>query len=860
MTLAPSKFRNGIFLFFLLITFAANIAGGCLNYVIWSEGELGRDLYRTLAQSSMGLYVAAGGVAILCILFTAFTYILSFDHHRPARPRLSIYLLLFSFCFFITAYVLGTNGVPVENIPAFVGGVLASLVLPLAVFPIESQLGKIALRSAQALFRGGSIAKALRVVQWSLALRPANKTAEDLYGRCLAETGNIEAALPILERSLGENPDNPDLLRLFYEHYAGKQDAKRELEFLEHLQKVQPKPRQFERLVELWRADGQTERVLTELQKLQGDERKAWHPLMVELLFELKKYDAIPDLAHELELYGPPFTASMDCWEKLAEAQPLSPLPLEALTGLYDRLGNRAMAIQYLEQLTKLHPDDPSFRRKLIAHCRETHQTDAVRFHQEELVRRGQANTREKLDVANALFTLAEHTKLEKMLRGDPDMLEDPMGAYLLAAMLFETRRWSAALDQVRRARLLDPENDVRSLLLSLENRTKARILEDELQQFGDQVHSAPDNEELQFSYIDRLVASHSYEKAVLELDQMLERIPGKRDKITTSIEQLLEKHGNNFRLMAYLADIRLREGKAEAVFDLYRSMAAESMTPDDVLREGAQKVLDIEPGYLPALFTIAEVSAHSGDHEQVLTRIGAFHAAGGEISDATARLEFEACRKLGRTEEAIATGETLLQMHPDDYSLLGVMAQLLEKADKLDGALRCYHKLHDHAPEDLETNRSIARVEQVVKRKRLDLLLKRLTTDPNTGPIHEEIGDIYHDFGQMNDAIVSYQKAALRPELHDVATTKLAYVLARKTMYTEAQEALNEAELRFDQAPELQKKMKTLMFKTAELMESDRQLDMALAVYKRIFRVDAGYRDVVERIERLQRLHKPGR
>ena len=857
MTLAPSKFRNGIFIVLLFTTFALNLAGGYLNYVIWSEGELSKDIYQALAQSSMGLYVAAGGVAILGILLTALTYIVSFDHRRPSRPRLRIFLLFFSFCFFISAYLLGTNGVAADNIPAFVGAIAASLVLPLVVFPIESQLGRGFLRSAQALFRGGSIAKALRVVKWSMALRPGNKTAEDLYGRCLAEAGNMEEAMPILERSLGENPDDPALLRLFYEHYAKKQDLKRELEFLQHLHHVQPRPKHFERLVELWRGEGQNEHVLSELQKLHGDERKAWHPLMVELMFELKKYDEIPAMAHELEIYGPPFTAAMDCWEKLAEAQPLSPPPLEALTGLYDRLGNRTMAIQYLERLTELHPDDPMFRRKLISHCRETHQTEAVRFHEEELVRRGQANLREKLDVANALFTVADYGKLEKMLRADQEMLEDPMGAYLLAAMLFETRRWSAALDQVRRARLLDPESDVRSLLVSLENRTKARILEEELQQFGDQVHSAPDNEELQLSYIDRLVASQSYDKAVMELDRWLERKPTERQKITTFIEQLLERHGNNFRLMSYLADIRLREGNVTAVYDLYCAMASESMTPDEVLREGSRKILDIEPEFTPALLTMAEIAGRNGDYEQVLARLGAFHAAGGEISNVTARLEFEACRSLGRNEEAIATAETLLQMHPDDVDLLNEMARLLEKEDRLDGALRCYRKLHDLAPGDIEISRAIVRVEQSVKRKRLALLMKRLATDPNPGPIHEEMGDLYHDFGQMNDAIVSYQKAALRPELHDVATTKLAYVLARKGMYTEAQEALAETELRFDQAPDLQKKMKTLMFKTAELMESDQKFEMAMTVYKRIFRVDAGYRDVVERIERLQRLYK---
>ena len=858
---SPGKTRNTLFNALVPLATIGNLLCAVLIYVVWSEGQLGAPLYELLNEVPLGIHLAAGASAAVAIVLTAMTWLLSYDVHRLRRPRWRIYLVLASFGLFVAAYLLGAAGAPLLDIvEQAVVFPLVALLLPLLVAPAERLLGRALISSAWAVFRAGSITQALALVRLGLALKPQDPAAEDLYGRCMAESGRMEPAMPYLERSLAENPNDADLLRLFVEHHARAGDTKKELELLERLQSVKPTTRQFERLVDMWRADGQTKRVLDGLRGIHGDDRKRWQPLMRELLFELRDFDGVMELGHELEHHGPPFVDALDCFEKVAEIWPRRPEPLEAMLELHGRTGNRAMAIRHLEGLLALQPDNTTFRRRLIAHYREVHQPEAARSHLAALVDSGEANLREKIEVANELFAVAEHERLEKMLRGDKELMSDPRGAYLLAAVLFENGRMDAALRQVAAARVLGPESDIRSLLTSIETRAKSRIMEEELRDYADRVHASPDDLELQLSYVERLVATHAVDKAVMELDTLLARMPDQRTRIMCAIGDLLEKHGNNFRLMSFLADLRLREGDHIAVFDLYCTMARESLTPDDVLREGAEKVLREMPDYAPALLTLAKVAARDGDDAASARHLSRYLECGGEASEETTRMVFDSHRKLGRHAEAIAAGEQLLQLHPQDKGLLLDMADLLAAANNHVGALGCLARLREMDPDDLGIRRRITEAENLRKRHRIEELAAHALTAAEPGHALEELGDLYHDLGQFNDAIVTYQRAALQPGMHDVATAKLGYVLARKEMFTEAQEALAEVELRIDQQPDEQRKLKRLLFKTAELMENEKRVDEALAVYKRVFRVDAGYRDVVERIERLQRVQKQPR
>jgi tetratricopeptide (TPR) repeat protein len=145
-------------------------------------------------------------------------------------------------------------------------------------------------------------------------------------------------------------------------------------------------------------------------------------------------------------------------------------------------------------------------------------------------------------------------------------------------------------------------------------------------------------------------------------------------------------------------------------------------------------------------------------------------------------------------------------------------------------------------------------------KRARIAEIQALFAKGASTPELHEELGDLFHDFGQLNEAIAEYQRSALNDRERRIARAKLGYVLARKGMYLEADEALQEADLRSDLSAEAQSSLKALFYSSAQMMEEDGQDERALDLYRRIFRVDAAYRDVVSHIERLQRSDKKRR
>jgi tetratricopeptide (TPR) repeat protein len=155
--------------------------------------------------------------------------------------------------------------------------------------------------------------------------------------------------------------------------------------------------------------------------------------------------------------------------------------------------------------------------------------------------------------------------------------------------------------------------------------------------------------------------------------------------------------------------------------------------------------------------------------------------------------------------------------------------------------------------PENVQYRRLIRNMDEQRKRARIAEIQALLAKGEGTAELREELGDLFHDFGQLNEAIAEYQRSAIGNSERRIARAKLGYVLARKGMYVEADEALHEADLRPDLDPEEQNALKGLLYSSAQMMMDDGQDERALALYRRIFRVDAAYRDVVAQIERLQ-------
>jgi tetratricopeptide (TPR) repeat protein len=170
------------------------------------------------------------------------------------------------------------------------------------------------------------------------------------------------------------------------------------------------------------------------------------------------------------------------------------------------------------------------------------------------------------------------------------------------------------------------------------------------------------------------------------------------------------------------------------------------------------------------------------------------------------------------------------------------------------DQAAHLLEQLHQRMPDDMTVRGRMRHAFERRKVAHIERLRTELTLHPRSAEILEELGDLLLADGKINEAVVEYQKAAhIGPEFRR-ARAKLGFCLARKGLHAESEEAYSEIDLQPSLPPEELNYLKDLFYDGALLMEKDRESDRALGLYKRISRVDMGFRDVLARIERLTR------
>lgn len=849
--------RDLLFTLALLFSLLANVGGAFLNYVIWSDGLIAEDLYKLLVDAVSLVTLL---ILVVCVGLTALAYGLSLDPERPARPRIRLWLLATSFFLFLDGFLAGRWKISPENFIAF--GLLgaSAALLGAGWVWVEDIAGQCAIELAKKLLEGAPAHVAWFWARIGLMLRPSNRQGQNILARALARLGRFQGAELYLEQAYADGERDADLCHALAELAEEKGDLVKAAQCYEEAHRQAPSTALFRKLIKLWEQTGQKRKALEALRKLPADERRHWADHIQELMFEVGDLQEMRELCREYERDGPPFARAKSCYSRLLASHPRDVGLMEALAELCRRNNELDEEKNLLTQMLTVRPEHAGYRRRLIEICRWQGRLDEVLAQLDTLVDLGDATPEELLEAAHEHFARAEYARVEEMLSRSPRMRSSKEAAWLLASCYFETGRVDRAKEEVRRAAQLpdDEDADVRARLISLENRIRELELKKELEALELAVDQDPENLELRFQYYDRLLANGNAERVVLGLEEIVERQPEMIPRVEAVILDLAARHERPFRLMSYLADLYLRTAQWDKVFALYRDMSSETLHGTNLLLEGVQKILQSNPTHAPSLRFAAQNAAEAGRPQEVLEYLERFLAAGGEATSDILRLEFEAFVQLGQDERAIEVGRRLLELAPSDARLATALATLLAKRDCFEEAARLISRATALDPTNPELKTMAARYEEKRRLARIEQLRASLTNDAeHDAPLHMELGDLMHDFGRLNEAIVEYQKAAFGKQLHNMACAKLGYVLAFKGLYGEAEEILEEVKLSPEQSSEENAKLKALLFRSAELFEKDNEFARALGIYKRIFRVDAGYRDVVSKIEKLQRLVK---
>jgi tetratricopeptide (TPR) repeat protein len=283
-------------------------------------------------------------------------------------------------------------------------------------------------------------------------------------------------------------------------------------------------------------------------------------------------------------------------------------------------------------------------------------------------------------------------------------------------------------------------------------------------------------------------------------------------------------------------------------------------MESAEILHDASQRILTRKPDHAASLLAEAEYYHNNGDARQALEYYDRLVATGTPLDVDVRTLELDAAENAGDLQRAVDAGQRLLAEQPENLALLSRVGRLAVQLGEFPQAIGYLQKATDMEPDSFEHRRELRNAVETMKKARMEAIREELKARPGDRDLLEELGDLHHDFDQLNEAIASYQRAGINDPNRRVPKAKQGYTLAKKGMFTDADEILKEADLRSDLPEEEQDKLKTLFFTTAQLMEREDEQDRALELYRRIFRVDAGYRDVVSHIERLQTTAKKKR
>ena len=857
-----NRTKGAVFTLFVALALLVNIACGIVSYAIYSRGAILEDLYDYLVSHDITFFVwATAGASLLGALFTLLAYILSFDYRRPSRPLVRLWILFTSFAMSIAGLLLGMAGVDPDNVAAILGAVIAGFILPLPVIYLEKIAGKGALKSARRFLASHAAASARASSRTALTLRPGNPEALTMYGLAAAAAGRYAQALPYLVYAEQQGAPSPDIIAALADAWEFAGDHRKTIKYLDMLPAEHATPDMLDRKIRLWLEAGHDERALEALRTLDGDWRKPWRPDYQRLLVQQRDRESLYHLCTEIQNDDEaPYEKTVECLKAILNLFPADTRALEKLIDIQKELKQRDTVAALQEELLTIEEDRLDVRRELVSYYWEHGNRVKLVRHLNRVLLSGQATTDEKLRLLEETFTEGDYLRIEELVTREEDLSLNARALAILANALYQGGRNEESLERIAQAKRFNPNEKLCHNLDALAAKIKKNVLSEELSDLEQKAAGAPADLDLKFDYLDRLVASKMADRVVVQLDDLLNAQPELQDRVEKEIRVMLSRHGKNRRLMEYLGDLYLRRRDFDKAYEVYERRAQGEMESAEILHDAVQRILALNPDHAPSLRSEMNYFYNADDPVAALENIDKYEAAGNEPDAEIRTLEMQAAEKAGNATRALSSGEVLLAAQPEQPELLSKVAALAREQGDFSKAIAYLQKAVEVDPDSFDWRRQLRDAVETMKKNRMAEIRNALSEHPGNRDLLEEMGDLHHDFDQLNEAIASYQRAGINDSERRVPKAKQGYVLARKGLFTDADEILQEADLRSDLSEDEQEKLKNLFFITAQLMEEEDEQERALELYRRIFRVDAGYRDVVDHVERLQVTNKKKR
>lgn len=850
----PQRYRTALVLLVLLsLTLGVVVLGTAfqIRALEWFSGLMDFKPYDPLFAFSV-----TGALALLALI----TYWIGLNPAAPRRPLGLVFLNLIAPCLFLALAIVGHDHAANGDITWYTFGLAPAVAFapPLLLLWIEAMVHR-SLRGmgCKAQDRGW---RKLAVTQlgWALAFRPEDRETRRRCGMICFDLDECEMALRMLAM-LGPvaQSEDEEVLRAQEHCQRALGNTREALRALLRLLQLKPDQTRYDRriLEDYLKLDMKREalellesgRIRLTLELMQTAERlnlALGHYAQAMAQIRLIEREEGKPHNHSIRLYR-------EMLAKLPEHVEVR-ISLGMLLVDDDNEERRREGAALLEDVLAQDPHRLHLARRLIHYYTEANQPKAAQKHLRLLVEAGDHDPEYHLAYAQALHEEERHAEAAEVLQTIVKRWpEDWRGHMRLARAMLNLDRLDEAEEALNRTTASAPQ-EAAPLLEPIRTGLEQRRRELLVMSMRSEVANNGFDVEKRLELIDHQIGMEWVDEALAECDRLLDESPELLPAITAHLEEGLRRAPRSFSLRDYLSDIYFQIGRYDDALRLYREMAEQSLHPAQILTEGCKMIIERAPEHMDARRELALTRRGEEDWAGVIEALDPPVQNEAPIPAEDKALWVEASWRLTRLDGAVRIGMTIVDDLIEEVGFILMMLDILMAAKEYDKALEVFMKAKAANPQDGKLARLENKVIAARARHHLGELTRKLQLEGELTPEeHYEKAEFHRTLGQNDESIVHYQRAAYAEELMPLATAKLADTLCERGMFELADETLNALELTRELA-DAHPELKAIMYRVGRQLERMRYFDKAAKYYKRVFRVDAAFEDVVERIDRL--------
>lgn len=804
-------------------------------------------------------------LAMLGILLVG--YFLSFDSRRAKRP----FFLILSAAFLVGAsagvavreslsgYSVITDPLPKPDL-ILAGLLLAAGAVPcLAIVSFEAINRAIWTRTAKHFDEKKKAGVAIAATRLSLLFKPGQTAMLRTVALASFRKGNRGEAVQTILNLYKSGKKDPEILEALCKYSSEQHDSKNYLRFLRELHEMLPQEHEIrEVLIEELIGQNLHSDALEVMEKEGFARNEQGLVRYANTLLSVGRIEATAEVARELgDIEGIPFRQSQKLLREILSKRPNLIDAINLLAAQAERMALREQRIRWLERSLEAEPNQPKIRAQLLSIYRELGQT--VRL--ETILSEVFAENPEDNDILYELVqVLHQNDKLDEAterLHQLTSREDAPVKAHMLRAQIsFEEQKWEESRHALLKCLDRNPSDDEERKIHTLLAKIEKAVLTAEVAGILDEARAQPGDIELQFRALGRLVDGGHADKVVGLADQILSRHTAARPRVIEALREYARREEVPFTILNLLADLLAASNQLDEALTIVQMMSTRAIDKIATIREGTQKILRKSPHHLPTLRALGDAYLQHGRFTEMIHSYSLYLSQGGEETEQIDRALAKAYISLGDYENARRFANQLLKLDPRDTKLIKQLIPIALEAGQPEDAAEYIKNLEIIDARDPDLKKLKVGVDVGLGERRFAFLQREQEAGKGGPEVLEQLGDIAMTLSNFADAITYFQRASRdreRPALQRRCTAKLALAYMKKHLDDLCSDTLRDITISLDDDPAELDTIMAILYDIGTMMESNKLFDKADKVFKQICKIDAGYRDVLAKVEGLR-------